>query len=154
MGKKPSNPLRRLKINPFQLPQYAQRRVDAGKMEAPIWSKVMGSVPMAPITLRTCIPTDIGAFVLPGTADVVWKRQIQLSHNHARTNQNNLMQQYHITVPNKIVYDEDLIRMTFYRDHPFELDRARVLFSNDSKLDTKWVDIYGGESKIQLSGER
>ncbi|KAL3427692.1 37S ribosomal protein Rsm25 [Phlyctema vagabunda] len=51
--------------------------------------------------------------------------------------------------PQFIVYEEDRIRQTFYRDHPWELARPRIVLEEDGKDGQKcdW-------SKIQQDGKR
>lgn len=56
--------------------------------------------------------------------------------------------------PTKLVYPEDELRQTFYRDHPWELARPRVIMELDGK-DARYVDWSRGvrQPGVQLSGE-
>jgi hypothetical protein len=57
-----------------------------------------------------------------------------------------------LKLPPLIEYPEDKLRITFYKDHPFELDRSLAI--NDKSA--IWVDIYGGPHKTNssLTGEK
>ncbi|KAI6528139.1 mitochondrial ribosomal small subunit component [Pyricularia oryzae] len=56
--------------------------------------------------------------------------------------------------PQKIVYEEDELRKTFYRDHPWELARPRVILEIDG-MDSHYCDWSQGleQPSIPLSGE-
>ncbi|CAK7198006.1 mitochondrial ribosomal small subunit component [Sporothrix eucalyptigena] len=56
--------------------------------------------------------------------------------------------------PQKIVYEEDELRQTFYRDHPWELARPRVVLETDGK-DARRYDWSKGlvQEGIPLCGE-
>lgn len=57
--------------------------------------------------------------------------------------------------PKRIFYPEDTLRNSFYKDHPWELARPRVLVETDGK-DYQRCDWSKGlrQPGIQLSGER
>ncbi|KAK3486391.1 mitochondrial ribosomal protein S25 [Neurospora crassa] len=57
--------------------------------------------------------------------------------------------------PTKIVYPEDELRRDFYRDHPWELARPRMIIELDGK-DARFLDWSKGlrQRGIPLSGER
>lgn len=56
--------------------------------------------------------------------------------------------------PKKLVYPEDELRRTFFRDHPWELARPRNIFELDG-MDSRFVDWSTGvrQPGMQLSGE-
>jgi len=56
--------------------------------------------------------------------------------------------------PQRITYVEDTLRSTFYRDHPWELARPRVILESDGK-DYQYCDWSKGlrQPNIPLSGE-
>ena len=56
--------------------------------------------------------------------------------------------------PQKITYEEDTLRKEFFRDHPWELARPRIIIENDGKDSrrTDWSHIQQRETG--LSGER
>ena len=58
-------------------------------------------------------------------------------------------------VPQQISYEEDDLRGTFFRDHPWELARPRIITEFDGK-DARYVDWSKGlqQPGIPLTGER
>jgi small subunit ribosomal protein S23 len=56
--------------------------------------------------------------------------------------------------PQRIVHPEDKLRATFFRDHPWELARPRIIVESDGK-DYQRVDWSKGlrQPGMQLSGE-
>ena len=58
-------------------------------------------------------------------------------------------------VPQKITYEEDELRQTFFQDHPWELARPRVIVEHDGK-DSRRCDWSRGlqQPGVALSGER
>lgn len=58
----------------------------------------------------------------------------------------------YVREPPEIIYDEDRIRDTFYRDHPFELDRSIV--NEEYGKNIVWNDIFGGSPENRLRGEK
>ncbi|KAK5656274.1 hypothetical protein OQA88_5037 [Cercophora sp. LCS_1] len=56
--------------------------------------------------------------------------------------------------PKKLVYPEDELRRTFFRDHPWELARPRNIFELDG-MDARYADWSTGvrQPGMQLSGE-
>lgn len=57
--------------------------------------------------------------------------------------------------PTRIVYPEDKLRKEFYRDHPWELARPRIIMELDGE-DYKYLDWSKGlrQRGMPLSGER
>ena len=56
--------------------------------------------------------------------------------------------------PQKITYEEDLLRKEFFKDHPWELARPRMMIEDDGRdfYQSDWSNIEQ-ENKM-LSGER
>lgn len=61
----------------------------------------------------------------------------------------------HIYRPEAIVYLEDSLRTAFYKDHPWELARPRVILESDGK-DSRYCDWSKGvyQPGMALTGER
>jgi len=57
-------------------------------------------------------------------------------------------------MPQKIEYPEDKLRTQFYRDHPWELARPRVLVENDGKDCLKYDWSKMPQKGKPLDGER
>lgn len=57
-------------------------------------------------------------------------------------------------MPQKIVYEEDELRRTFFKDHPWELARPRIIMELDGK-DARYLDWSKGllQSGFPLTGE-
>jgi small subunit ribosomal protein S23 len=57
--------------------------------------------------------------------------------------------------PGRIVYPEDKLRKEFYKDHPWELARPRMIMELDGK-DWRYLDWSKGlrQRGMALSGER
>ncbi len=57
-------------------------------------------------------------------------------------------------IPQQIVYEEDALRQTFYKDHPWELARPRTILETDGK-DSRYIDWSRGvrQPGVQLTGE-
>ncbi|KAL3606888.1 mitochondrial ribosomal small subunit component [Fusarium poae] len=73
--------------------------------------------------------------------------------NHTRR-QPKLTKPKNIFRPKPIIYKEDRLRSTFYRDHPWELARPRVILESDGK-DYQHCDWSKGlkQPNIPLTGE-
>lgn len=58
-------------------------------------------------------------------------------------------------IPQPITYEEDDLRRTFFKDHPWELARPRIITEFDGQ-DARYVDWSTGlrQPGMQLSGER
>jgi hypothetical protein len=86
-------------------------------------SNLLKIAPMAPMGLRSCVSEEVGQFIGPTKL---------------------------VTKPPNIVYFEDTIRSTFYRDHPYELNRPRLVYGVD--FNVKWSSIRG-DPQVALNGE-
>jgi len=57
-------------------------------------------------------------------------------------------------MPQNVTYEEDMLRQEFFKDHPWELARPRMLIEEDGmdSYKTNWEEIK--QSEKALSGER
>jgi len=96
---------------------------------APIWIKAVEKVPPAELHTRPYLP------------------QHQPLNPRARKPRN-------LYRPTKLVYPEDELRQTFYRDHPWELARPMMLLETNG-LDARSRDWSKGvrQPNMKLSGE-
>jgi small subunit ribosomal protein S23 len=96
----------------------------------PPWYKVVGRIPPSETIVRTIPPKH---------------------HNPKKTKSHKPKNLYR---PQEITYPEDSLRQTFYRDHPWELARPRVVLELDGK-DAQRCDWSKGVQQpgIALSGE-
>lgn len=101
----------------------------------PPWFKIVASVPPSETLVRT-IPQQLN------------EEAALLQHSKARKPRN-------IYRPQKIVYLEDKLRTIFYKDHPWELARPRIILESDGK-DSQRCDWSRGvrQSGMALTGER
>ncbi|EMT64715.1 mitochondrial ribosomal small subunit component [Fusarium odoratissimum] len=95
----------------------------------PPWYNIMQSVPPAETLVRTVTPQH-------------------RAPNQKATKPKNMYR------PQKIFYVEDKLRKTFYKDHPWELARPRVILESDGK-DYQHCDWSKGlrQPNIPLTGE-
>lgn len=102
---------------------------DSLRAVPPVWLKVIERIPPSEILTR---PKPI-----PHRAPNPWQR-----------NQRNIFKPQHITYP------EDELRYNFFKDHPWELARPRVVVELDGK-DSRYVDWSKGlrQEGVPVTGE-
>jgi hypothetical protein len=106
-------------------------RVQPGlKVQEPVWYRVVESIPPSEILTRPLPPQHKAA--------------------NPRTRKPSRLFQ-----PQSLVYEEDALRKQFYKDHPWELARPRMIIEMDGK-DAQRFDWSTGlrQPGIALSGER
>ncbi|KAI0136790.1 mitochondrial ribosomal protein S25 [Xylariales sp. AK1849] len=99
------------------------------KVQQPVWYKVVESIPPSEMLTRPLPPQHR----VPG-------------HNIRKASR--------LFQPQQLVFDEDGLRRQFYKDHPWELARPRMIIEMDGK-DALRCDWSRGlrQPGIQLSGE-
>ncbi|KAI1210714.1 mitochondrial ribosomal protein [Annulohypoxylon truncatum] len=99
------------------------------KVQQPVWYKVVESIPPSEILVRPLPP--------------------QHQNPNPRARKPSRMFQ-----PQQITYEEDELRKTFYRDHPWELARPRMIIEMDGK-DSRRYDWSKGliQPGMPLCGE-
>ncbi|KAI0008444.1 mitochondrial ribosomal protein [Xylariaceae sp. FL0662B] len=99
------------------------------KIQQPIWYNVVESIPPAELLTRPYPPQH-------------------KAHNPKTRKPSRLFQ------PQQLVYEEDELRRTFYKDHPWELARPRMIIEMDGK-DAQRCDWSKGlrQPGMQLCGE-
>ncbi|KAI8927784.1 mitochondrial ribosomal protein S25-domain-containing protein [Entophlyctis helioformis] len=147
----------KLKNNPFSFTTQLLNLQAAGKTNAmlPPWFAAMQLHPPAPKPQSQVIPADAQQFQQPDARQTLWKRQMADAHRISRRSRVSAAYKPHMvrSAP-EIVYAEDQVREVFYRRHPFELDRPRVLAERLDRLGrVKWTSIHGGDARVPLSGE-
>ncbi|ORX46782.1 hypothetical protein DM01DRAFT_1410500 [Hesseltinella vesiculosa] len=96
--------------------------------DAPVWLPVLKTIPPGPSIIRTRPHNDnINA---QSAAEMELMSQQQPTKSSIRHKQKNLRTKP--PRPQPIVYPEDRLRRQFYKDHPFELSRPKVLVEGDS----------------------
>ncbi|KAI1810019.1 mitochondrial ribosomal protein [Poronia punctata] len=105
------------------------RTLPAMRAQLPVWYKVMESIPPSEVVTRT-IPPQHKAI------------------NPKKRRPSRLFQ------PQALVYEEDELRQQFYKEHPWELARPRMILEMDGK-DAQRYDWSKGivQPGMQLSGE-
>lgn len=136
--------MRGRQIRPARVMQTVQEELSKNIMGKPAsyqppWFNVVASIPPAESIIRQ-IPTQ--------HADVAGS-----SNSTSRSRKANKPR--NIYRPQKIVYLEDTLRTTFYKDHPWELARPRIILESDGK-DSQHCDWSKGvrQPGIALTGER
>ncbi|EDO01457.1 hypothetical protein SS1G_03932 [Sclerotinia sclerotiorum 1980 UF-70] len=103
--------MRGLNLKPSRVYQTAAALLESESIsQAPPWYKTIGSVPPSEILTRTQPVQHRGSNGRPRT-----KKASKLFK------------------PQTIVYEEDRIRQEFFRDHPWELARPRIVLENDGR---------------------
>ena len=97
---------------------------------APPWLEVLERIPPAEVLVRT----------------------IPVQHHTPRKS---LRKPRNTFRPQQLIYEEDELRSTFFRDHPWELARPRVIVESDGK-DYQRVDWSRGlrQPGLPVTGER
>lgn len=110
--------------------QELRHRAAGSSNNPPPWYSVMTSVPPAETLVRTVAP------------------------RHGKPSSRSKKPR-HIFRPKQIVYLEDELRQTFFKDHPWELARPRIVLELDGK-DYQRCDWSKGlvQTGIPLTGER
>lgn len=110
----------------------------------PTWLRVVQSYPMGPSIIRSQNPevnvsgqTELEQSLLSSNKKYNNAQRLRHSEKHLRTPPPR---------PRAIVYPEDKLRRQFFKDHPFELSRPKVLVEND--LGINRTDF----SKLMLDG--
>ncbi|KAI8064242.1 mitochondrial ribosomal protein S25 [Gongronella butleri] len=103
--------------------------------EAPVWLPVLQQVPPGPSIIRTRPASDNNITAQTAaeqayTSQQLQQQQQQVARSSIRHKQKNLRTKP--PRPRAIVYPEDRLRRQFYKDHPFELSRPKVLVESDS----------------------
>ena len=119
-------------FRPLQVHQTATQLLNVGRLNTPPpWYDVVGSVtPAQPLVRTQAIP-----------------------HRNPK-NRTKVKKASKLFQPQKIGYEEDMLRKEFFKDHPWELARPRILLEDDGKdaRKTDWSHIQQKEKA--LNGER
>ncbi|KAK2763959.1 mitochondrial ribosomal small subunit component [Arachnomyces sp. PD_36] len=112
--------------------QTALRQKEAGKIpKAPCWTDVIADIPPAQILTRNqpiqhqLVKQRVQT--VPGTSATKTVLLSQQKRQSKNKKPSKLFQ------PLKIKYEEDQLRKEFFRDHPWELARPRVVLESDGK---------------------
>lgn len=100
--------------------------------KAPVWLPVLQTIPPGPSIIRAQQPQEVNL-----TAQTPEEKQLFTSQQTSSSSSIRHKQKHLRTKPPRprpIVYPEDKLRRQFYKDHPFELSRPKVLVENDNGL--------------------
>lgn len=124
------NAFRRLRA--VRVHQVASRQLEAGRLkDEPAWYRVVAAIPPTTSLVRT-LPVQ-------QKDHKPWKK----THRPRG-----------LFMPQKIVYPEDRLRAQFYKDHPWELARPRILVENDGADSKAWDWSTMRQRGKGLDGER
>lgn len=122
----------RYDLRPLRVYQTATRIVQTHKGSAPPpWYDVVGAIPPSQPLVRPILKTYPIHFSKKG-----------------RRKPSKLFK------PQKIVYFEDVLREEFYRDHPWELARPKVVLEDDGRDAARWDWSKIEQPGKKLDGER
>ncbi|KAF8469067.1 mitochondrial ribosomal protein S25 [Kalaharituber pfeilii] len=121
-------------LRPLRVHQIASKMLESGRLqEEPAWYRVVGAMP----------PTTSLVRPLP-----VRMRPLQpVNTKRAKKAKSNTFR------PQEIVYPEDKLRTQFYKDHPWELARPRVVLENDGNDHKNYDWSQLRQPGRQLDGE-
>ncbi|CAG8461883.1 11607_t:CDS:2 [Ambispora leptoticha] len=125
------------RIRPTQLHYHVEHLMKGGiYSKAPIWYPVMKMFPPGQSLPRASNNN---------ATSTLNKKNNKNSTKHLRTKS---------ARPQPIVYPEDALRRQFYRDHPYELLRPRVLMEKEIQVDKVWKSLVGDdEDPSEVTGE-
>ena len=158
----------RYNFTALRVRRRALQALDAGQITTrPVWLDVTGDIPPAQVFVRKqpqehhiyrqrlkTVPPPPNAPRLPdGSLPLPETREEVKTHRTrgSRTKRSKLFQ------PMEMRYEEDELRQRFYKDHPWELARPRIVLENDGR-DAERLDWGTGIQQHQrgkkLDGER
>lgn len=140
-------------LSALKVRQTALLQKEAGKIpKTPCWVDVVSDIPPAQILIRNQ-PIQHQLLrqrvkTLPGTSKTETVSLPSPRRQPKSKKPSRLFQ------PLKIQYEEDQLRKEFFRDHPWELARPRVVLENDGKDHERqnWGKLQ--QSGKRLDGER
>ena len=122
----------RYDFRPLRVHQAASQLLATERItRTPPWHSVVGNIPPAQTLVRT-----------------------QPLQHRERGQRSKTRKPSRLFQPQNIVYEEDALRKEFYKDHPWELARPRVVLENDGDdaASDDWSQI--SQTKRPLNGER
>lgn len=120
-------------LRPLRVHLTASRYLESGRFKAePAWYRVVGAIP-------------------PTTTLV---RPLPIQHSPSALGPKN-RKPSNLFRPQRIIYPEDELRRTFFKDHPWELARPKIVLENDGRDGEKWNWRQGLKQRgRQVDGER
>ena len=119
-------------LRPLRVHQIASRMLETGRLQAePPWYRVVGNVPPTTTLVRT-LPVKL--------------QEKKLTKSHRKVPG--------LYRPHKIVYPEDELRQRFFREHPWELARPRIVVENDGRDFERYDWSRMMQPGKRLDGER
>ncbi|KAI8390873.1 mitochondrial ribosomal protein S25 [Radiomyces spectabilis] len=119
-----------MKPAPNKLARHVSNLLKGGLLkEAPVWLPVMQTIPPGPSIIRSQSPK---VDVFTSTASSSTDHAAHESFRSTRHKQKHLRSRP--PKPQAIVYPEDRLRRQFFKDHPYELARPKVLVENESGI--------------------
>jgi small subunit ribosomal protein S23 len=118
----------------------------------PCWVDVMSDIPPAQILTRT--QPQQQAFVRQRVKTIPGKSRAQVVFEPQPRRATRAKKASRIFQPLEMRYEEDQLRKEFFRDHPWELARPRVLVENDGKDHEKYDWSQLQQPGRRLDGER
>jgi len=121
-------------LRPLRVHQATSRLLEVGILKAePPWYRIVAKYPPSTSLVRERARNPDGP---------------PFTHGRSKKKSQQFFQ------PKEIKYPEDEIRTRFYRDHPWELARPRIIVENDGKDSQHydWSSIV--QARKQLDGER
>ena len=119
-------------LRPLRVHELASRMLETGRLRCePPWYRVVGAIPPTTTLVRT----------------------LPVQHQEKRLRKS-ARKPSHMFQPQHIVYPEDRLRSNFFKDHPWELARPRILVENDGKDFMRYDWSKMQQPGKALNGER
>lgn len=133
----------KLNFTALRVRQTALAQKACGKTDkTPVWTDVLADIPPASILVRNVPQKHPLVRQRVRTDPEINKPKVVFSSRRPKDTRR-------IFQPMQIRYEEDELRKRFFRDHPWELARPRVLLENDGKDHTRY-----DWSKLQQPGKK
>lgn len=138
----------KLNLTALRVRQTALRQKASGKIsKLPPWVDVVSDIPPAQVVVRNqpiqhqLVRQRVKTLPGSSTPQVVFETDEKPKPKSRKPSR--------LFLPTKIKYEEDELRKEFFRDHPWELARPRVVLETTGKDHEKW-----DWSRIQQPGKR
>lgn len=133
----------RYDFRPLRVLEHAQRLVSCERIRTrPAWYSALGHVPPQEPLVRT---------------QPLQHREAGLSNKRRKLSKRRPSRMF---APQNITYEEDRLRETFFRDHPWELARPRLLLEDDGRdahrrqgSSVRQFDGLSGEGYVTVRSE-
>lgn len=135
-------------LTALRVRQSALMQKSNGKIrQTPCWVDIVADIPPAQVLIRN--QSQQHPIIRERVKTISGKPQPQIMIEPQPSCQSKSKKTNRMFQPSRIRYEEDQLRKEFFRDHPWELARPRVVLENDGKDHGRY-----DWSKLQQRGKR